>query len=373
MTRRSFRTSGVLLSLTIACACGGGSPQGPSANPNVRTDLTPIQSTGDWSASTPAAEGLDATRLTDLVVRIRRGTYGGMTSLLIVRNGRLALEEYFTSGSASSPHTLQSVTKSVTSLVAGIAIDRGRLGLDDRVRPFFSRYEPIANDDDRKNALTVRDLLKMQSGLDWSEDPYQGSPLQRLNDCRCDWLRFILDWGMREPPGTRWEYVSGGVILLGGVIGEATGERVDRFAQEMLFTPLGIQGASWVSGLPDGLPHTGGGLFLRPPDIAKLGQLVLDQGQWQGRQIVSADWIRRSTARSVTAPRTFGSHPVDYGFLWWIMNPSDIVTASGAGGQWIFISTRDHLVVVATGANDNSYAIAPADFLYSDILPSIQR
>jgi CubicO group peptidase (beta-lactamase class C family) len=373
MMRRPLPTLGALLSIPfLIAACGGRTAAGPTANPDVRTDLTPVQSTADWPTATLDAEGLDARRLTELVLRIRRGTYGGMTSLLVARNGRLVLEEYFTSGSATSPHTLQSVTKSVTSLLAGIAIDRGRLALDDRVLPPFERYAPIANREGWKDALTVRDLLKMQTGLDWSEDPYQGSPLQRLNDCRCDWLRFILDWRMRESPGTRWEYVSGGVILLGGIIGEVTGERVDRFAQEALFAPLGIQGATWVSGLPDGLPHTGGGLFLRPPDIAKIGQLVLDQGQWQSRQIVSADWIRRSTARSVTAPRTFGSHPVDYGFLWWIMNPSDIITASGAGGQWIFISPRDRLVVVTTASNDNSYAVSPADFLYSDILASLR-
>jgi CubicO group peptidase (beta-lactamase class C family) len=260
----------------------------------------------------------------------------------------------------------------VTSLLAGIAIDRGRMGLTDRVLPLFDRYQPVANGDARKDAITAQDLLTMRTGFDWTEDPYQGSPLQRLNDCRCDWLRFILDWRMREAPGTRWEYVSGGVILLGAAIGEATGQRLDRFAQDALFAPLGIQGAYWVSGLPDGLPHSGGGLFMRPCDMAKIGQLVLDQGLWQGRPIVSADWIRRSTARAVFAPRTFGSHPVDYGFLWWIMNPSDIITASGAGGQWIFVSPRDRLVVIATGSNDNAYAISPADFLYSDILPALR-
>jgi len=113
-------------------------------------------------------------------------------------------------------------------------------------------------------------------------------------------------------------------------------------------------------------------LYLRPRDMAKIGQLVLDDGQWRGRSIVSSAWIRQSTARAVLAPRTFGFHAVDYGSLWWILNPSDIVTASGAQGQWIFVSRRDRLVVTATGANDNGYWSSPADFLYADILPAIR-
>jgi CubicO group peptidase (beta-lactamase class C family) len=267
---------------------------------------------------------------------------------------------------------MQSVSKSVTSLLAGIASDQGRLSVADRVLPLMQRYAPVANLDDRKNAMTVRDLLTMRSGFDWNEDVYAGSPLQRLNDCGCDWLRFVLDWPMREAPGTRWEYVSGGVILLGGVITEAVGQPLDRFAAQYLFTPMDVQGAYWISGRPDGLPHTGGGLYLRPRDMAKIGQLVLDDGRWRGRQIVSSAWMRESTAAHVAAVRTFGSHPVDYGFLWWTMSPSEIVTASGARGQWIFVSRRDRLVVTATGANDNGLWVGPADFLYSDILPAIR-
>jgi len=106
--------------------------------------------------------------------------------VLVARNGRLAVEEYFDGWSADQAHTMQSVTKSVVSLLTGIAAASGRMSPDDPVMRFFPSYEPIANLDDRKAALTVRNLLTMRTGLDWSEDPYAGSPLQRLNDCRCD-------------------------------------------------------------------------------------------------------------------------------------------------------------------------------------------
>src|SRR5262249_6917519 len=155
---------------------------------------------------TPDAAGLDPTRLGDLVARIRRGTYGTITSLLVVRNDRLVVEEYFSGMSQAVPHTMQSVSKSVTSLVAGIAIDQGKLALTDRVVDRMPRYAPIANLDARKSAMTIGDLVTMRTGFDWSEDNYASSPLFRLNNCGCDWLRFVLDWPMRDTPGTRWEY-----------------------------------------------------------------------------------------------------------------------------------------------------------------------
>src|SRR5262245_47495884 len=292
--RRALAASALFAGL-FAPACGGSSPASPAA-----AGRPAVAASAEWPASTPEAEGLDASRLTDLVARTRQGEYGRIESLLVARNGRLAVEEYFGAGSASRTHTMQSVTKSVVSLLTGLAVQKGRLSVDDRVSTFFPDYRPLASFDDRKAALTVRDLLTMRTGLDWTEDPYAGSPLQRLNECRCDWLRFVLDWPMRETPGARWEYVSGGVILLGGVVGRATGERLDRFAAAELFGPLGIASASWVHGLPDGLPHGGGGLSLRSREMARLGQLVLDEGRFQDRELVAAEWIRESTHRVTT-------------------------------------------------------------------------
>jgi len=359
-----------LLALSAAAGCSG-SPSGPS-DVDARAALTPVLPTAEWPSAAPDSEGVDSARLAALVGRIRARAYGSISSLLVVRNGQLVVEEYFNGATPSVPHTMQSVSKSVTSLLAGIAIDQGRLGLADRVLALMRTYDPVANRDARKDALTVRDLLTMRTGFDWSENVYAGSPLQRLNDCRCDWLRFVLDWPMRETPGTRFEYVSGGVILLGGVIGAATGQRIDRFADQYLFGPLQMQGPYWIGGQPDDLPHTGGGLYLRARDMAKIGQLVLDEGRWRGAQIVSARWIHESTARAVATGRSFGSHPVDYGYLWWVTSPSEIITASGALGQWIFVSPRDRLVVTATGNNDNGFQVSPVDFFYAEILTAVR-
>lgn len=364
----------LLAGLLAGPACGRDAVMTPSPGPAPSGALTPVLTNADWSASTPEAENLDRSRLEELVQRIRRGDFGRIASLLIVRRGRMAVEEYFNGWSAEQPHTMQSVTKSVVSILVGLAASAGRLSIDDPVTRFFPGYEPIANLDDRKRAMAVRDLLTMRTGLDWVESPYAGSPLQRLNDCRCDWLRFVLDWRMREPPGARWEYVSGGTILLGGIVGAATGSRLDQFASAQLFGPIGALGASWSQGLPDGLPHGGGGLALRPRDAAKLGQLMVDQGRWQGRSVIDSRWIQDSTQRTARGLRVWGGHPFDYGSLWWLTSDDrgDIVTASGALGQWIFVSAAHQLVVVSTGDNDDSRDTAAAEFLFSHVLPSVR-
>jgi CubicO group peptidase (beta-lactamase class C family) len=368
-------TVAIALLATCAWGCSSPPPTGPSpsasAPADTRTTLTPVTSTAEWPVSTPEAERLDGVRLTDAVNRIRRGEYGRIHALLVVRNERLVVEEYFNGWVAAGEHTQQSVTKSVTSLAAGLAVDRGALRLTDTVTALFPDYEPIAARDGHKDALTVRDLLTMRTGLDWSEQNYQGSPLERLNTCSCDWIRFMLDWRMREPPGTRFEYVSGGVILLGAVIGRATGVRIDMWLEEQLFRPLGFESVRWFHGLPGGLPHTGGGLFLRARDMAKLGTLTVTGGRWQGRQLISEAWMRESTLSRPDTVRSLGGQPATYGYLWWGL-PGGVIAASGARGQWIFAVPDRQLVVVSIAENAGGLEAAGVRLLYEFVLPAAQ-
>ena len=334
----------------------------------------------DWRTASPQSQQLNRKILKRLIKRIRKNSISGIDSLLIARNGYLVTEEYFNGWGPNDLHTLQSDSKSVTSLLVGIALQQGKISsIDEPVLSFFPEYRRIRNLDERKSAMTLRDLLTMRTGLDWSEDPYQGSPLFQLNNCQCDWLKFVLDWQMRETPGTRFEYNSGGVILLAGVIRNATSIPTDTFAQRYLFDPLGITQVRWYYGEPDNLPHTGGGLNLRPRDMARIGYLLLRNGRWENQQIVSADWVRQSTSRVVKFPRTFASHPVDYGYLWWLLSldgeagtddrDDDIYTAAGAQGQWIFVIPKYDMVIVSTGST--SVFDQAVGFLYSDILPAV--
>ena len=371
--------------LAVAACDTASIPAAPTSVSTEQVSLTPIAQASEWPASTPDAEGLDPDVLSDLVRKLRRGEFGSVSSVLVVRNDRLVLEEY-NGWSSSRPHTLQSVTKSVTSLVVGLAIADGRLSVTDRITPLVSSYEPIAAMDQWKGAMSVRDLLTMRSGFDWREWPYAGSPLERVNTCHCDWLRLILDWPMREQPGTRWEYVSGAPILLAGVVGFVTGRQFDDYAAERLFKPLGTVSERWAmySSAPPGLPHTGGGLYMRPRDMAKIGSLVLNEGAWQGIQIVPPDWIRESTGRIVSSPPAGWPHPVDYGYLWWLMSltdpmntrpePGDVIVAAGAQGQWIMVAPRYRLVMTATGETDNDFGrmYAP-NFFYTHVLASVRR
>jgi CubicO group peptidase (beta-lactamase class C family) len=303
-----MRAAAACVVLAVAAAACGETRTPSEPSPPPLTALTPVAPTDEWPSSTPEAEGLDPAPLLNLVTRIHRRDYGAINSLLVARNGRLVVEEYFNGWSAERTHTQQSVSKSVTSLLVGLAIQAGRLRLDDRVTSFFPSYDPIANLDDRKRATTVRDLLTMRSGFDWTESTYAGSPLQRMNDCGCDWLRFVLDWPMREPPGSRWEYISGSTILLGGIVGAATGQRIDRFAQDRLFAPLGVSGASWIQGLPDGLPHTGGGLQLRPREHRSRRVARTDVWKLSHRLRLSLVDARRRGGRGVRRARSVDFH-----------------------------------------------------------------
>jgi CubicO group peptidase (beta-lactamase class C family) len=361
----------VSLALVAATACGGQGPTSSSFQPGQvqPVELTPVPQTADWPASTPTAEGLDAARLTDVLNRIRRREYGVVDSLLVVRNERLVMEEYFNGFSAAGAHTMQSVSKSVTSLAAGLAVDRGLLRVEDTVVPFFPDYAPVAALDGRKQALSARDLLTMRTGLQWTEGVYEGSPLFGLNNCSCDWVRFVLDWPMGEPPGTRFEYNSGGVILLGAVIGRATGRPVDVLLEQELFAPLGFQNVQWFRGQPQGLPHTGGGLSLRPRDMAKLGTLVVTGGAWQGRQVLSEAWIRESTDTSGIQTYGLAGLPATYGYLWWGL-PGGVVAASGNGGQWILVVPHRRLVLASTASNTNEHFGAAVRILYDHVLPA---
>jgi CubicO group peptidase (beta-lactamase class C family) len=283
-------------------------------NPIVAQNANDYFPTGEWRTTQAKKQGFSKSLTKSLIKRIRNGQIRDLNSLLIVRNGYLVVEEYFNGSNAEDVHTLQSDSKSITSLLIGIALAQGKIhSVNDKVLNYFPEYAPVKKLDEYKAALTIEDLLTMRTGLDWSESNYSISPLKQLNECGCDWLRFVLDWQMGELPGRRFEYNSGGVILLGGIIRNVAGTSVDSFAEQNLFQPLGIGRTWWYQGLPQGLPHTGGGLNMRAKDMAKIGYLVLRKGRWQDHQIISENWLAQSMQHHVRNPRTFGSHPVDYG------------------------------------------------------------
>jgi CubicO group peptidase (beta-lactamase class C family) len=322
--------------------------------------LGPPEEVGDgWAVVAPADAGLNPAALTELDRRVAREEFGHVHALLVVRHGRLAFERYYHEYDATEPHTLQSVTKSVTSALVGIAVDRGELtSLDLTLGEIYPGYADILDADPVKAGVRVRDLLSMQSGMAWDESSYPYSDDRndtgRMNRSD-DWIRAALEQPMDAEPGTKWTYNSGAAILLGGMLERVTGQDVVDYAVEHLFGPLGFSEFRWGRNRNDSLPHTGGGLWLFPRDLARFGQLYLDQGTWNGERVVSREWV----AESRTLRATVGDD--GYGYMWWMRDlegvpghaPSrtDVLFGWGLGGQHVFVADDLDLVVVVMAWN----------------------
>ena len=337
-----------------------------------------------WSKGTLASAGLPDAGFVTLDRDIREGAYGNIDRVLVVRGGRAVVDWTYArdyneisrgqtgalgcgAGCADAArmhefnyyhpnwhpyyqgrpiHTLQSVTKSIAATVIGIAAGRGTIaGVD---RPFLSYFQnrDLSRIDARLRRATVADLLTMRSGIEWHE---QDRPFDTTNttiqlEASRDWIQFTLDQPMDADPGTKWVYNSGGSQLLSGIVRSATGRFIDDYAREFLFGPIGIRNFHWKK-TPTGHPDTEGGLYLAAEDLARIGYLYLHGGQWNGRQIVPAAWIKEATARHVRA----AAPGWDYGYQWWLTTRggTDVWAGRGFGGQFlIVIPTRDTVAVI---------------------------
>ena len=244
-TRHLISTGLVLLGMVVAAAAGQAPAQAPVP-------------AWDWPVSTPEKEGLDGAALASLVADIGQGDLlPRLHALLIVRHGRIVLEEYFNGWQADRLHTLQSVTKSFASALVGIAITRGEFkGVEEKVLDFFPEMKNIANLDERKAAIRLKDLLTMRTGVDFHERG-ANSPLEQLSQMPTGWDKYYLDRPMIAAPGANFNYDSGGVILLSAMLKNRTGLHALEYAERYLFKPLGIVNKYWNTNL-EGHTHTGG-------------------------------------------------------------------------------------------------------------------
>jgi CubicO group peptidase (beta-lactamase class C family) len=327
-----------------------------------------------WSRSTPAAEGLDPAPLDRLVREAASGAAVNVDRLFIVRHGRVVLDTAFARDyrdlaeghdtaahqynyqhpdwhpyyMGSDVHTLQSVTKSVTSILIGIAIARGDIeGVDAPLLSFFEGYRLPERGHPLWDA-TLDDLLTMRTGIEWHEidRPIDATNTTIQLEASDDWVQFTLDQPMDAAPGEKWVYNSGGSHLMSGVIRAATGRLVTAYAEEHLFAPLGIEAYHWKI-TPAGLPDTEGGLYLRPEDLARIGYLYLRGGRWGERQVVPRDWVEASVARRVDGVNSQGW---GYGYQWWRLDRGDvdIWAGLGYGGQFLLVLPGHDVVAVAS-------------------------
>ncbi len=316
----------------------------------------------EWPLADPAGVGLAPAGLQALEEALRAGEFHQITSVLIARGGRLAFELYL-DGDATTRRNTRSVTKSVTGLLVGQAIDRGLLpGVDTPVWPFFLDRQPVRHPDPRKAAITVADLLTMSSLLecdDWNS--YSRGNEERMYLLE-DWLQFGLDlpikgfppWVARpedSPFGRSFSYCTAGVVILGAVLERVAARPLPDFARRFLFDPLGIMAAEWQFS-PTGLAMAGGGLALRSRDLLKLGQLVLNGGRWREKEVISAAWLAEMTRSRVQI-----DDRTTFGYLWWLRRypaGNREVAAwymSGTGGNRVTLFPGQHLAVVITSQN----------------------
>ncbi|MEQ8858649.1 MAG: serine hydrolase [Pseudomonadales bacterium] len=331
----------------------------------------------DWIVATTQGEGVDVEPLLDFDRALAAGEHGYVDGLLVIRQGKVVFERSYRHDYAAlferqdqtrgpynyydpawhpyyretDLHTMQSVSKSVTSALIGIAIGRGEIpGVDVAVERYFPDH-PAADDDPRRRSMTLRDLLTMTSGIAWDESsvPYTDP----RNDCAQmeaseDWIRYVRGRPMAAEPGVSFRYNSGVTMLLAHILHQASGLHVTEYAERHLFRPLGIDEYYWKI-TPTGLPDAEGGLYLRPRDLAKIGYLYLHDGVWERQRVLPEGWVGDSTA-----PRVDSS--VDgwkYGYQWWLL-PYDggyAYTGLGYGGQRLLVLPDHDVVAVATGWN----------------------
>jgi hypothetical protein len=335
------------------------------------------------ASATPASHGIDAEPLAALDADIAAAKFPLVDSLLVMRCGEVVFErryphdyaavygkEAHTKGPLNArltgrynyfdpewhpyyhgtdEHTMQSVSKTVTSAIIGIAMKRGdfKAPLSMPVLHYFDESK-VKNIDARKRRMTLRDLLTMTSGFDWNEDlpyddPTNPSDLMEAAD---DWVQFVIDRPMKDEPGTVFAYSSGATELLAHIFKRETGIDIEHYAHLHLFGPLGIQHYFWKR-TPLGIVDTEGGLYLRTEDLAKIGLLYMKDGRWNGQQLMTSEWIKESLTPRIDAGEGF-----QYGYQWWLLphgEPKRLAwVARGMGGQRLIVFPEDQLIVVST-------------------------
>lgn len=319
-----------------------------------------------WPRASAVDSGLSEAKLRSLEAAIRSGEFKKIGSVLIARHGKLVYEGYF-DGDAATLRNTRSATKTITGTLIGLAIAERKLsGVDAKILELLpERARKIQNPDARKAAITVEDLLTMSSPLecdDWNDASRGNEERMYLVE---DWAQFILDLPIRgrmhlgekveaPPYGRHFSYCTGGVFVLSEVLEKATGARTDHYAQDKLFSPLGITDVEWVYS-PMNVPQTGGGLQLRSSDLLKIAQLYLDGGHWHGQQIVSDAWVKVSTE-----PHAQIDEVTNYGYLWWLKSFKSgekgypVFYMSGNGGNKVVAIPALDMAVVITSTNFNT-------------------
>ncbi len=338
-------------------------------------DYTPLPG-DDWDASTPAELRLDPELVAELYYNAAE--LETIYSLLVIKNGYLIAEDYFNEGSLEQQTNIQSATKSYFSALVGIALDQGCLtSVDQKMIDFFPEYTNQITDQ-RKKHITIQHLLQMRSGYPWEESH---PDLWEAFFENGDWLPLIVHFPLTSDPGTEFQYSNFSTYLLGVIVSRACDTDLKEFAEKNLFSPINTElGEMWQ----DVFGYYYINLYVTGRDAARFGQLFLDEGDFEGNQIISSDWVQDSLQIYSGNPSEFkvGRNYKDtgYGYQWWSAQSGKhhYNLALGHGGQVIALLDEFEMVVVLTGDpfwlvhNDNSWRHEKANInLVADFIASL--
>ncbi|MHA2296864.1 MAG: serine hydrolase domain-containing protein [Candidatus Hodarchaeales archaeon] len=338
--------------------------------PSITTSTPVPFPTVTWSISTPEEQGMDPDKLNQMIEYIDEQDFP-IDSVIVINNGYIVLEDYPQDDNENDTHELHSVTKSFTSALVGIAIDKGHImSIDQNVVDFFPDRN-IINLDERKQSMTLEHLLTMTTGLEWDEWTY--SYTDNRNDLiemltSDDPVQHFLDLPMAHEPGTVWEYSTGASHILSVIIQQTTGYTTLDFAREYLFEPLGITDIIWKHD-HQGVYYGGHGLSLRPRDMAKFGYLYLNDGMWDGKQIIQGEWVIESTK---TRFYPFREEFTGYGYKWWSFPHLGVYFAAGRFQQKIYVVPAYDLVVIFTASFPDDSPDPEYNLLHDYILPAVK-
>ncbi len=343
------------------------------------------QAAGDWPERSLEEAGFAADLGEGLDAAVASGAIEDLHGVVVVKDGHLVLERYYPGRDwrwgrplgevdfdAATLHDLRSVTKSVVGLLYGIALAEGLVPPPDAVLvEQFPDYPDLIADPERRR-MTVGHALSMKLGTEWNEDlPYSDPANSEIAMERApDRYRFVLDRPFVAEPGDWWEYNGGATALVAHLIERGSGESLKDFAEARLFAPLGIEEIDWIQGA-DGIYSAASGLRLRPRDLARIGQLVLDGGRWEGRQVVPEDWLKESFT-----PRARLRNGLRYGYQWWLgstQSGKPWMAGFGNGGQRLFIlPDRDLVVAISAGKYNHPEAWKiPVAVIVEHVLPAM--
>lgn len=309
-----------------------------------------------------------------IITTDNRVFFKNVESIIVYLDGEIKFEKYYNGFKKDSLHQIQSQTKSIVALLMGIAIDKGFVKNENEpVSKFFPEY--FNNENELKKTVTIRDLLTMSAGFGWEEMlPFDDPKNDNMNMFRSGkWLNYALTRSMAKKPFTEFKYNSGNPMIVAGIIEKATKMKLKNFAVKYLFEPLQIKDYRWLED-QTGFCHAGGGLFLKPIDMMKIGVLVMNEGKWLNQQLISENWVTKATSSYM--PTSFDIST--YGYYWWIRDrnltngkSTKIISAEGAGGQKLYVFPEYKLIIAFTERNYSTPQVSPL-FIQESILPILE-